>query len=201
MRFKWVSLVVVALVGATGWAVSGCGTSPLAPANLPSSGTASALVPSPPILTVSPEGGVGYTLIPSGDAHLGSGTSGGLGISASGKVDGDRGGTLTCGRLIVTIPPRAFAGTAIITVTIPDRTVLQGDLSISPASANNFAVPVKLSVDLSNLAVDPTTLVVYWYDPAAGVWRVQPTTAALSPQSISTSLRHFSKYGAGKAGW
>src|SRR5207249_4515226 len=76
MRFKWVSLVVVALLGATGWALSGCGTSPLAPANLPLSGTASALVPSPPILTVSPEGGVGYTLIPSGDAHLGSGTIG-----------------------------------------------------------------------------------------------------------------------------
>jgi len=201
MRFKWVSLVVLALVGATGWALSGCGTSPLAPASLNSSGTASVPASSPPILTVSSEGGVGYTQIPSGDANLGGGKTGGLGLRVSGKFDGAKGGTLSCGRLIITIPPRAFSGTATITVNIPDRTVLQGDLSISPASANNFAVPVKLTVDLRDLLLDPTTLVVYWYDPAAGLWRVLPTTASLSPLSISTNLSHFSKYAAGKAGW
>jgi hypothetical protein len=201
MRSKWVSLVVLALAGMMGWAMSGCGTSPVSPASLDSSGTASVLASSPPILTVSSEGGVGYTLIPSGDANLGSGTSGGSGASVSGKFDGAKGGKLNCDRLILTIPPGAFSGTATITITIPDRTVLKGELAISPASANNFAVPVKLAVDLRDLPVDPTTLAVYWYDPAAGTWVVQPTTAVLSPLSITTNLSHFSSYAAGKAGW
>lgn len=141
---------------------------------------------------------------------FGSKGSGGSGSSTSAsqtqKIDGAKGGTVGCGRFKLLIPPGAFKGSATIKMVIPDLSVLVCDLAISPASANNFLVPVTLAADCSNTSVtDPSTLVQAWFDEAAGVWREVPgSTVDTTTLIVSAPLNHFSTYGVvteTKAGW
>lgn len=129
----------------------------------------------------------------------------GLAIPAktTATIDGAVGGTVQCGRVRVVVPPGAFYGKADVTVYVPDGTTLACDLSISPASANGFAAPVRLEMDASGSTVDGGLLVGY-FDPALGKWtRVPASYEEARTRTVRASLWHFSKYGAipGKAGW
>jgi hypothetical protein len=53
---------------------------------------------------------------------------------------------------------------------------------------------------------------MYWWDPAAGTWKAQPTDKNLTDnqnllygesytQGMAIELGHFSRYSGGKAGW
>jgi hypothetical protein len=55
-------------------------------------------------------------------------------------------------------------------------------------------------------------LMMYWWDPAAGTWKSQPTDKNLTDnpdllygesytQGMAIELGHFSRYSGGKAGW
>jgi hypothetical protein len=201
MRSKWAVLVTLVLVGAASWVLSGCSDSPIAPASLDSPSTASSLPSSPEILTVSSDGTVHYTLLPSGYVSLARGSGGQTSsASASAKIDGRKGGSLRCERFSILVPPGAYSGTATITMYLPNKDVLACDLSISPSSANNFVVPVQLGVDLKGMNVDPSTVVIYWYNPTTLTWVSQLTMASSSP-AVTALLSHFSTYAAGKAGW
>lgn len=125
--------------------------------------------------------------------------------SSSKNIDGNKGGSLTVGRFTVQVPPGAYKGPATITITVPDQNLLVCDLGISPAAANNFAVPVTLTNDYQNTNVtDSSQLLELWYDAAARVWRVVPGyTVDTAKKTVSAPLSHFSDYGVyqGKAGW
>jgi len=126
-------------------------------------------------------------------------------LSASKTLVGAVGGTVQVGRFTLIVPPGAIQGTATITVQIPDPSVMRCDLSIAPASANGFKVPVLLVGNLLGAKdLDPLNVGTLWYDPARGCWVSVP--GALFDPSLSllrTPLWHFSKYGIqdGKAGW
>lgn len=129
----------------------------------------------------------------------------GLAIPAKTRatIDGAVGGVVQCGRVRVVVPPGAFYGKADLTVYVPDGTTLACDLSISPASANGFAAPVRLEMDASGANVDGA-LVAGYFDPALGKWtRVTASYEDTRTRTVRASLWHFSKYGAipGRAGW
>jgi len=120
----------------------------------------------------------------------------GSGMSITNRVWGNRGGTVHAGQFTVVIPVGAFYGQALVTVSQPNPADPRVDLSISPASKNNFLIPVTLSADL--FTVTTTQLAgskVRELDPTSGGWM------AMSGQSIDAQsktvevpLAHFSSY-------
>jgi hypothetical protein len=76
------------------------------------------------------------------------------------------------------------------------------DLSISPPTANRFKIPAQLMADISCASItDASTFTVYWYDPTRLAWVSLLARSRTSGTAIVTSLDHFSRYAAGKAGW
>jgi len=192
-RFAVASAALAALLSF----LLGCGTSPTAPANLGGGGTViQGGNQSPPILKVNSDGTVSYLSVPR--ANL-SGTTGGQ--SASAKIDGNKGGKVTCGRFTVIVPPGAFIGPATITISVADPSVLVCDLSITPQAANRFKVPVQLVTDLKDLTVSVPSQTTYWYDPVHDQWVNLNASTDSSSKTVTAYLNHFSIYGTGKAGW
>jgi len=175
----------------------GCGTSPTAPANLGGGGTViQGGNQSPPILKVNSDGTVSYVSVPR--ANL-SGSTGAQ--AASAKIDGNKGGKVTCGRFSVIVPSGAFIGPATITISVADPSVLVCDLSITPQAANRFKVPVQLVTDLKDLTVSVPSQTTYWYDPVHDQWVNLTASTDSSSKTVTAYLNHFSIYGTGKAGW
>jgi hypothetical protein len=117
------------------------------------------------------------------------------------EVDGAVGGTLTCGRFTLTIPPKAFEGTAKIHMTIPDSAVTLCDMDIEPSTSNHFDVPVTLALNLKGLDVNTQLVSILWWDPVANGWVAMPSDKNLASEIVTSSLSHFSRYAGGKAGW
>jgi len=204
VKHRWRTTAGLALVAGIGLALAGCARSPLAVPN----GGAAGTYASPPIITVSSDGTLGYVPAPVGMAAEGALRGGRLtsrSLSVSATVEGARGGTIRAGRFSVQIPAGAFSGSATVMVSMADSTVMMCDLTISPKSANVFKYPAVLTADLSGTLVDtstfPSTVTVYWYDPVRRVWVNLAAQCWVSGSSVSASLDHFSKYSAGKAGW
>jgi hypothetical protein len=121
-------------------------------------------------------------------------------LMGSAVIDGAVGGKLSVGSFRVEVPAGAFRGPATITLSQPDPTVLVCDLSIDPPAANQFAVPVTLAAKLPgvlSLASDQ----MLWLDPSVDAWRLIPSVSDPLTIELRSQLWHFSKYGAGRAGW
>jgi hypothetical protein len=195
---------LAALVG-VGLLLSGCGQSPLGPTDSSQSAGGGGGAQAPPVVTIAPDGTVAYVDAPY-DTTLA--TPGAVEppapatVSASAWINGSVGGVVRAGRFGVKIPAGAFAGTAQVTVTMPDSTMMLCDLSISPASANLFKVPVKLVADLASTNLtDASTYTMYWYDPNRVLWKSLVAKSRTSGTLVVTDLDHFSRYASGKAGW
>ena len=191
-RFGIASAAVAALLSF----LLGCGTSPTAPANMGGGALVQGGTTSPPILKVNADGTVSYVQV----SHVNLG--GTLPPQTkSAKIDGNKGGSVNCGRFTVIVPPGAFVGPATITVSVADPTVLICDLSITPLAANKFKVPVQLVTDLKDLNVSPGNETTYWYDPTRDLWVDMNADPDASAKTVTANLNHFSQYGTGKAGW
>ncbi|HET7224824.1 MAG TPA: hypothetical protein VFK69_03830 [Candidatus Eisenbacteria bacterium] len=125
--------------------------------------------------------------------------------SASKTIVGALGGVVQVGRYTLLVPPGAIRGTAVVTVNVPDPAVMRCDLSISPASANGFTVPVVLVANVIGVTdLDPSSLATLWFDPQQGCWVTMPSSVFDAElQVLRTPLWHFSSYGTtgGRAGW
>jgi hypothetical protein len=176
-------------------------------------------------LVVYPDGTVGYTRPPRGDAdatQAGDLVAGDLALRTSAEIDGSVGGKIRCGRFLLRVPAGAFEGKGIVGMSMEDSTVMIVDLHIEPADRNDFLRPVDLVVCTTGLDVSPDTLEIYWYSTDAKNWQhltcdkyledepdlMEPGTDYGSGSSDSTTMRgvrtpltHFSRYSAGKAGW
>jgi hypothetical protein len=125
-------------------------------------------------------------------------------ITRSVTIHGLLGGVLSAGRYTLIVPPGAINGTATITMTIPDQSVLQCSLEISPPSANGFRLPVMLVAGYLGTALNPHLFETRWFNPASGTWCTVTGSRLSWPDfQIITPLWHFSKYGVTptKAGW
>jgi len=203
-----------------GFASASCGTSPTSPLAT-DGGTTVTPVAGPEILKVNADGSVSFVAIP---PALQSGTvlqpfdgqvfDATRVCTVSQRVDGAAGGRVVCGRFVATVPAGAFDGVGVITMTLPDSTLMVCELEISPSSLNGFKVPVDLSLHTSGTAVDTDSLEVYWWNPDQSTWTSMGCQrATLDPvlqdelltaepvQGVRLELNHFSKYAAGKAGW
>jgi len=190
----------LAILVGVGLVLAGCNRSPLGPDDsAPSASVA------PPIVAFAPDGTVAYvwapidtmSTLPAESLEAASPTA----VRVSASMDGDRGGMLRAGRFSVKVPPGALTGIATVTLTMPDSTMMVCDLSIAPSSANTFKVPVQLTADLSSTDVDASTLTMYWYDPNHLTWVNCSAKSRTLGTLVTMSLDHFSRYGAGKAGW
>jgi len=127
-----------------------------------------------------------------------------LGSNGS-KTVGVLGGVVSAGDFTVLIPPGALLQTATVTVSQPDLNHPIVNLSISPASANHFLVPVILTAKANRLSPALLSLAcISYYNPMTGKWEDLASTVSLLNLTISTPLFHFSTYrvtSGGKAGW
>jgi hypothetical protein len=120
-------------------------------------------------------------------------------------VIGLLGGSVSAGDFTVVFPPASLTQTATVTVSQPDPARPVVNLSISPASANKFLLPVLL---VANVRPMDRTLVstacISYYNPATGLWEDRVSTVSVLDLTVSTPLWHFSTYrvtSGGKAGW
>jgi hypothetical protein len=110
------------------------------------------------------------------------------------RIQGQRGGIVVAGKFAVVIPPGAFSGMATVTVEVPDPMQPMVQLSIEPASKNNFSKPVTLVASLPN--VDANVLMASGVSElTGGAWQmmagVQPDPQQMT---LRTPLQHFSTY-------
>jgi hypothetical protein len=121
-------------------------------------------------------------------------------------VDGRDGGVFRVGRFTLNVPPGAFDGLADVCVRVPNQAVLECEVTISPASLNNFRVPVTLTMDFFGASnVQPEKLEMLWQADApqdSSKWaRVEDVQVHGS--TLVARIDHFSRYGGSqsKAGW
>jgi hypothetical protein len=110
------------------------------------------------------------------------------------------GGTVTCDRIKVTIPPGALNVDTYITI---HQTSQDGALvaALEPHGLQ-FRSAVALEVDLKGLAWQPyTDWSIFWLNESTEHWECQGGTFA--SQKVTGSLWHFSSYAParGRAGW
>jgi len=116
-------------------------------------------------------------------------------VSASLKIKGQEGGTLSAGIFTVVIPPGAYEGSATITVSQPDPAQPVAVLSIHPNDKNAFAVPVTLTASLPNL--DAAWLIQSGMSEQDdfGMWQAMGSSQPdAQTMTVSASLAHFSTY-------
>lgn len=121
-------------------------------------------------------------------------------ITGSQVINGAVGGTVKAGRWQVTIPAGAYTGSGTVTVTVPDTTVARVDLSISPSTLNDFAVPAVLRYQCLS-AAEAQAFTMLWWNTTTKAWTTIPSWADLTNSTRWTSINHFSSYASGKAGW
>ena len=130
---------------------------------------------------------------------------GGSSTNSKTKTIGLLGGTVSAGDFTVVFLPGALLTPATVTVTQPDLAHSTVQLSISPASANHFLLPVLLTANARKM--DPSLLSIArisYYNPSTGKWEDLASTVNILGLTVSTPLFHFSTYRVsvdGKAGW
>lgn len=122
---------------------------------------------------------------------------------ATARIDGAVGGTLTCGRFQLTLPPGAFAGNRVITIL--DTSWPFVECRLLPEGLQ-FDVPVTLAVDLRNTTGDSPTTTVFWFDPSQPLnsWVDVGSSYVAASHLVVTQLHHFSTYrpgSGGRVGW
>jgi hypothetical protein len=195
----------VAATAALALALAGCGDTPLQPTADLGGSSPSAPPAGVQLMTVDPDGSVGFETASSGttsgEAQAAGpvATGGNDNLSTTAEVLGRTGGSVTCGRFTVTFPRNAFRGTGTVTMRVNDPRLMVVDLNITPGSLNGFKNPVALTFDPTGLDVfEPIT--IYWFDPNTKSWvDLVATPDAFGRPTVY--LKHFSVYGAGKAGW
>lgn len=162
--------------------------------NLPTSPMASN--PSAPVTT-----GGSQQLLGLGDGLIGSNST-----TEATKTMTVLGGTLSAGDFTLVVPPLALRQTATITVRQPDPSKPVVELSISPATANGFRIPVLLAGNASKMdrSLVSVACISYW-NPTTSAWEpVSGSTVSVATLTVSAPLSHFSTYrveSGGKAGW
>ena len=179
--------------------LAGCGETPLGPASLELSG-GSATAPSASEQAARFGTGTGGSVAVLTEAQVQALLGGAAQVTSATSVVGTNGGSVKCGRFTVTVPSGAFRGTAVVTVRLGGPAADVVDLAISPANLNNFRKDVSLSYDTAGLA-STDGLTIFWYDPSTKNWVNLGATKDPKTGLPTVSLKHFSVYRAGKAGW
>ena len=176
-------------------AVAGCSDLPTKPQLGPEGGSSATATDAAIATDVAPAEVLGI--------NLGGGTTS---STTKSMVIGVLGGTVSVGNFTVIVPPAALLQTATITVSQPDLAHPVVNLSISPASANRFLLPVLLVADAKPM--NPSLLSIAsigYYNPATGKWEtVAGSAISLLDLTVTAPLWHFSTYrvqAGGKAGW
>ena len=160
----------------------------------------------PEILVIEEEQPVRYTKLRMEPVDEIGTTPGTRELHVSAVIDGTVGGSLQCGRFLLSIPAGAFEGEGTISMTMPDSTVMVVDIEIEPEGLNNFNEQVKLCLLTDGTQLDEQDLQIYWWDPDQTEWKALGCSSDLSEvtgttEGILTHLNHFSRYSGGKAGW
>lgn len=132
--------------------------------------------------------------------------NGGGNVTTRTVMVGLLGGIVSVGDFTLVIPPAALPQPAAVTVRQADLDHPVVDLTISPASANHFRLPVLLVANARKM--DPSLLSIAqisWWNPATQKWEaVSGSSVSVGSLTVTAPLQHFSTYrvsGNGKAGW
>jgi hypothetical protein len=130
-------------------------------------------------------------------------------VHVSAVIDGAKGGSLRCGRFLLSVAAGAFEGEGTVSMSMPDSTVMVVDLEITPGELNDFKEPVKLCLLTDGTDLEEEELQIYWWDPDREDWKAlgcdkdlsDDTAITGTSEGLLTNLSHFSRYSGGKAGW
>jgi hypothetical protein len=124
---------------------------------------------------------------------------------AQAEIVGEAGGVVRARHVTLDVPKGAYHGSARISMVVADTSVLQCQLDITPATKNQFNVPVTLRFDATGRG-DVQLLKVWWFNPDSGKWVPVACTIDATHRTVSAKLSHFSLYKCagdpqGRAGW
>ena len=128
------------------------------------------------------------------------------GVTTKTTVVGILGGVVAVGDFVVVIPPTALTRTSTITVQQLDLLHPIVHLTISPASANGFRLPVLLVANANRMDRKLLSAAcISYYNPATGNWDdLSGSAVSVAGLTVTAPLWHFSTYrvsSGGKAGW
>jgi hypothetical protein len=115
-------------------------------------------------------------------------------------IDGRLGGVISVGKWKVVVPRDAYDGIGTITITVPDTTIEQCQLGISPLSLNHFDQEVDLRFRCATLT-EANQRYMKWWNPSTSSWVQIKSWTNTSDTTRCAPLKHFSTYATGKAGW
>jgi hypothetical protein len=103
-------------------------------------------------------------------------------------LDGAHDGTLTVGRFTLVIQKNTLKIPATIAMIVPDTSVMRVEFEVTPARANDFAVPAQLIADCSNEPLEHVmNETLYWWD---GFWKEAPAASVYHSERTITTLAH-----------
>ncbi len=113
-------------------------------------------------------------------------------VTVCGDIGAD-GGSITTGRVTLTVPAGALSSTVNICVEESDLLLLIADFT--PAGLA-FAEPVFLDWNLegTTAANNASGVTTYWYNPATFMWESQEMDSPPSSNTARAQIDHFSRY-------
>ncbi|MEO5987548.1 MAG: hypothetical protein ABIU54_00650 [Candidatus Eisenbacteria bacterium] len=105
-----------------------------------------------------------------------------------------RGGSVRAGQFLVIIPPGALRRPAFISVRQLDLTKHEVELQVTPASANDFLLPVLLVADCSRMNTRLLSIqTIYRWSAARSQWEAaEGAEVDMSNKTVSVPLERFS---------
>ncbi len=111
---------------------------------------------------------------------------GGVGATSSVSLEAGQEGSVTAGNFRLVLHKNSLRMPATITLTQPNPNVMEVQVEVVPAEANDFQVPVVLVADFSDdPACDIDTQTLFWWN---GAWE-QANTVAVQHGSRSLTAR------------
>jgi hypothetical protein len=100
-------------------------------------------------------------------------------------------GTLKAGRFTLFLHKNALRKDATVQLWVTSPTSMEVEFTVTPADANDFQVPARVTADLSDLpSVDVTTQTMYYWD---GAWEIpNNVTADTTAHTIMATMHELS---------
>ena len=117
--------------------------------------------------------------------------SGGAGANGSMSLKVGESGTLEAGRFTLFLHKNALRKNATVTLWVATPDAMEAEITVSPADANDFQVPARVTADLNDLpSLDLSQVTMYYWE---GAWAVpNDVTVDATARTVMATMHDLS---------